>query len=148
MQKQVEQEMLELNDQFSKFLKTKGIKAKFKLAFSNMAESAKKQHEQDVKKFKEIKEKSIEENKDFVEFLQAKGIKAKFHVVVKNINRGIKEAPQKTAKQIANSKPLINNNVVKPTKTISAEELSNELNEFLKLKGLSNEYKVEIVETK
>ena len=148
MQKQVEQEMLELNNQFSEFLKTKGIKAKFKLAFSNMADSAKKQHAQDVKNFKEIKEKSIEENKDFVEFLQAKGIKAKFHVVVENIKRGIKEAPQKTAKQIANSKPSINNNVVKPTITISAEELSNELNEFLKLKGLSNEYKVEIVENK
>lgn len=147
MQKQVEQEMLELNNQFSEFLKTKGIKAKFKLAFSNMAESAKKQHEQYVKNFKEVKEKSIEENKDFVEFLQAKGIKAKFHVVVENIKRGIKEAPQKTAKQIANSKPLINN-VVKPTTTISAEELSNELNEFLKLKGLSKEYKVEIVENK
>ena len=148
MQKQVEQEMLELNNQFSEFLKTKGIKAKFKLAFTNMAESAKKQHEQDVKNFKEVKEKSIEENKDFVEFLQAKGIKAKFHVAVENIKRGIKEAPQKTARQIANSKPLINNKVVKPTTTISAEELNNELNEFLKLKGLSNEYKVEIVENK
>ena len=64
MPNKVEQEMLELNNQFSEFLKTKGIKAKFKLAFSNMAESAKKQHEQDVKKINEIKEKSIEENKD------------------------------------------------------------------------------------
>lgn len=148
MLNKVEQEMLELNNQFSDFLKTKGIKAKFKLAFTNMAESAKKQHQQDVKNFNEIKGKSMEENKDFVEFLQAKGIKAKFHVVVENIKRGIKEAPQKTAKQIENSKPVIHTNAVKPTKTITAEELSKEFNEFLKLKGLSNEYKVEIVENK
>ncbi len=143
MQKQVEQEMLELNNQFSEFLKTKGIKAKFKLAFNNMAESAKKQHEQDVKTFNEIKEKSKEENKDFVEFLQAKGIKAKFHVVVENIKKGIRESKEKTIQQIANS-----NNYVQPIKSITAEELNKEFNEFLKLKGLSNEYKVEIVETK
>ena len=147
MQKQVEQDMLELNNQFSEFLKTKGIKAKFKLAFANMAESAKKQHEQDVKNFNEIKAKSIEDNKDFVEFLHAKGIKAKFHVVIENIKRGVKEAPQKTAQQIANSKPVINTGVAKSVKTITADELSKEFNEFLKLKGLSSEYKVEIVET-
>ena len=148
MQKQVEQEMLELNNQFSEFLKTKGIKAKFKLAFSNMKEAAKKQHEQDVKNFNEIKTKSIEENKDFVEFLHAKGIKAKFHVVVENIKRGIKEAPQRTAQQIANSKSTINTSVIKPVTKITAEELNKEFNEFLRLKGLSNDYKVEIVETK
>ena len=143
MQKQVEQEMLELNNQFSEFLKTKGIKAKFKLAFSNMKESAKKQHEQDVKNFNEIKAKSIEENKDFVEFLHAKGFKAKFHVVVENIKKGIRESKEKTAQQIANSK-----NYVQSIKCITAEELNKEFNEFLKLKGLSNDYKVEIVEIK
>ena len=148
MQNKVEQEMLELNNQFSAFLKTKGIKAKFKLAFSNMAESAKKQHEQDVKTFNEVKEKSRQENKDFVEFLEAKGIKAKFHVVVENIKRGIKEAPQKTAQQIEKSRKLTNTNVVKSNEKITADQLSHEFNEFLRLKGLSTEYKVEIIETK
>ena len=141
-QKEVEQNMLELNNQFSEFLHTKGIKAKFKLAFSNMAESAKKQHEQDVKHFNEIKEKSKEENKDFVEFLHAKGIKAKFHVVVENIKKGIKEAPQKTKEQIANSKPTI----YKPNQQITANDLKREFNEFLKQKGLDSEYQVEIME--
>ena len=108
-----------------------------------MAESDKKQHEQEVKTFNEIKEKSKEENKDFVEFLQAKGIKAKFHVVVENVKKGIRESKEKTIQQIANS-----NNYVQPIKSINAEELNKEFNEFLKLKGLSNEYKVEIVETK
>lgn len=34
-------EINELNNQFVDFLKTKGIKAKFKLAFANMKESTK-----------------------------------------------------------------------------------------------------------
>lgn len=147
MQNQVEQEMLELNSQFSEFLKTKGIKAKFKLAIRNIVDSAKKQHQQDIKSFNEIKEKSKEENKDFVEFLEAKGIKAKFHVIVENIKRGIKETPQKTAQQIANSKPSINNMDKSITK-ITAKDLNKEFNEFLKAKGLSNDYIVEIVEVK
>lgn len=46
----------ELTNQFDEFLKTKGIKAKFKLAFENMKESTKAQHEQDVKNFNQIKE--------------------------------------------------------------------------------------------
>ena len=40
MQHQVEQEMLELNSQFSEFLKTIGIKAKFKLAIGKIVDSA------------------------------------------------------------------------------------------------------------
>jgi hypothetical protein len=43
-------------------------------------------------------------------FYAKKGIKVKFKVVVNNIKKGIKEAPQKTARQIANSKPNIANN--------------------------------------
>ena len=78
MQKQVEQEMLELNNQFSEFLKTKGIKAKFKLAFSNMKESAKKQHEQEVKNFNEIKTKSIINKED---------IETKYGIVTYNPNK-------------------------------------------------------------
>lgn len=144
-QKQVELEMNELNQQFSEFLHTKGIKAKFKLAFSNMAESAKKQHVEDVKNFNEIKNKSVEENKDFVEFIHAKGIKAKFNVVIENIKRGIKETPEKTAKQIAEAKVKSNHYGVKKEE-VTAEMLSLELNKFLKEKGLDSEFKVEIVE--
>ena len=40
--------MLKLNEQFSAFLHTKGITAKFKLEFHNMGESARKQHAVDV----------------------------------------------------------------------------------------------------
>ena len=47
-QQEIEQEMMELNDQFAAFLHTKGIAAKFKLAFNNMSESAKKQHAADL----------------------------------------------------------------------------------------------------
>lgn len=142
---QVEKEMLELNEQFSEFLHTKGLKAKFKLAFSNMAESARKQHVEDVKRFNEIKES--QDNKDFVEFLHTKGLKAKFHLVIENIKRGIKEAPQKTAKQIANAKanvPSYHKPIMK--EEVTAEMLAKEFNEFLKLKGLENQFKVEIVE--
>lgn len=144
-QNQIEQEMLELNEQFREFLHTKGIKAKFKLAFSNMAESTKKQHEQNIKNIKEIKESP--ENKDFIEFLHTKGIKAKFHLVIENIKRGIKEAPQRTARQIANSR--VNGNIshsIKYVKNedITSEMLAKEFNEFLKLKGLENQFKVEI----
>ncbi len=41
-QPEIEQGMLELNNQFAAFLHTKGIAAKFRLAFHNMSESAKK----------------------------------------------------------------------------------------------------------
>ena len=40
-------EVKELNEQFVEFLHTKGIKAKFKLAFTNMKESTKVQHQKD-----------------------------------------------------------------------------------------------------
>jgi hypothetical protein len=143
--KQVELEMEELNKQFSEFLHTKGFVAKFKLAFNNMAESAKKQHEKDVKNFNEIKAKSAEDNKDFVDFLHAKGIKAKFNVVVENIKRGIKEAPQKTQEQIAKSKYNGSNKVTVNNRTLTQEELTKEFNEFLKLKGLNTECIVEII---
>lgn len=141
--KQTEQEMIELNKQFTEFLHTKGIVAKFKLAFSNMKESTIKQHEKDVKNFNEIK--NSQENKDFVEFLHAKGIKAKFHVVVENIKRGIKEAPLKTQQQITNSKYNASKSETVNYKTITAEELTKQFNEFLELKGLSKDYRVEII---
>ena len=138
---------MELNQQFTEFLHTKGIKSKFKLAFSKMAESARKQHEKDVKNFNEIK--NSQENKDFVEFLHTKGIKAKFHLVIENIKRGIKEAPEKTAKQIANTRANVYNSYSRKqvnNEEITAEMLAKEFNEFLKLKGLESKFKVEISE--
>ena len=40
-QQEIEQEMLELNEQFSAFLRTKGIKAKYKLVVENIKKDAK-----------------------------------------------------------------------------------------------------------
>ena len=100
-QQEIEQEMLELNDQFAEFLHTKGIAAKFKLAFNNMGESAIKQHAADVAEFEALKAQSAEDNKDFAEFLRTKGIKAKYKLVVENIKKGAKAAPANTAAQIA-----------------------------------------------
>ena len=54
-QQEIEQEILELNKQFSAFLHAKGITARFKLALNNMSESAKKQHSADVAEFEAIK---------------------------------------------------------------------------------------------
>lgn len=143
-QKKVEKEMLELNKQFSEFLHTKGIKAKFKLAFANMAESAKKQHEIDVQNFNEIK--NSQENKDFIEFLHTKGIKAKFKLVIENIKKGIKEAPEKTAEQIAKSRANVTYNTRINNEEVTAEMLAKEFNEFLRLRGLESQFKVEILD--
>ena len=133
----MENQVKEVNEQFQEFLQTKGIKAKFKLAFENMKENTKSQHEQDVKQFNEIKQKSIEENKDFVEFLHTKGLKAKINLVIENIKKGAREANANTKAQIEKSKQLS-----KPT--YSADTLTKEFNEFLKLKGLSDKYVVTI----
>ena len=100
-QQEIEQEMLELNDQFSAFLHTKGIAAKFKLAFNNMSDSAKKQHAADIAEFEAVKAQSVEDNKEFAEFLAAKGIKAKYKLVIENIKKSAKSASANTAAQIA-----------------------------------------------
>ena len=129
----------ELTNQFDEFLKTKGIKAKFKLAFENMKESTKAQHEQDVKNFNQIKEQSIEDNKEFYEFLHTKGLKAKIKLVIENIKKGAQESREKTKEQIAKSKELGN-----PNRVISEEQMSKEFNAFLKQKGLDKKYIVTI----
>lgn len=98
-EQEIEQEMLELNDQFAAFLHTKGIVAKFKLAFNNMSESAKKQHAADVAEFEAVKAQSAEDNKEFAEFLRTKGIKAKYKLVVENLKKGMADAPANTAAQ-------------------------------------------------
>ena len=86
----------DVTEQFSEFLKTKGLTAKFKLAFENMKESAKIQHANDVEAFNELKRQSAEDNKDFVEFLHTKGLKAKVRLVIENIKKGAKESKEKT----------------------------------------------------
>lgn len=157
-QAEIEQEMLELNEQFSAFLHTKGITAKFKLAFSDMAESARKQHEADVAQFEAVKAQSAEDNKEFVEFLHTKGIKAKFHLVIENIKKGAKEAPQNTAAQIAKVHAQTQAGITQAhaygnphgttPKDYTAESLADEFNAFLKSKGLDSQYTVVITEEK
>lgn len=129
-----------LNEEFIEFLKTKGFKAKVKLAVENIKENTKTQHEADVKSFNEIKAKSIEENKDFVEFLKTKGIKAKFKLVVENIKKGAKESRVKVKEQIEASKHI------SAPKVLTTEDLSKEFNNFLKSKGLSDKYTVVVEE--
>lgn len=148
-QKKVEKEMLELNKQFSEFLHTKGIKAKFKLAFANMAESAKKQHEIDVQNFNEIK--NSQENKDFIEFLHTKGIKAKFKLVIENIKKGAATSRETTARNIAKVRAETQASIArvngKPTNIVyTAQTLEEEFNQFLKSKGLDSKYTVTITE--
>ena len=154
-QKEIELEMTELNEQFSAFLHTKGIKAKFKLAFNNMSESAKKQHASDVAEFEAVKAKSAEDNKEFAEFLRTKGIKAKYKLVVENIKNGAKAAPNNTAAQIAKVKADTQaavaraNALGKPGAAVvevSAVTLEDEFNAFLKSKGLYGKYTVSVTE--
>lgn len=132
LQEQEAKEVKELNEQFVEFLKTKGICAKFKLAFHDMAESTKKQHQADVESFKQVKEKSIEENREFYEFLHTKGFKAKVKLVIENIKQGAKEAKNK------------------PVNSYSVKEvnLEKELELFLKSKNLDKKYTIKIEEIK
>lgn len=150
---QIQQEITEVNNQFNEFLKTKGLVAKFKLAFNNMAESARKQHQQDVENFNKVKQQSAEQNKDFNEFLHTKGLKAKFNLVIENIKKGAREASQKTAAQIAKVNAQTSAQIAKtrtPVVTtpanISAQTLTDEFNEFLKSKGLADKYTVVVTE--
>ena len=139
--KQLENEVKDVNYQFVEFLHTKGIKAKFKLVFENMKESAKAQHEKDVAQFNEVKRRSAEENKEFVEFLHTKGFKAKVKLVIENIKMDAKESRAKTKEAIEKSKQLAN-----PYRSYTASDLSSEFNAFLKSKGLDTKYTVTIEE--
>ena len=153
-QQEIEQEMLELNEQFSTFLHTKGIKAKFKLAFNNMSESTKKQHAADVAEFEAVKARSAQDNKEFAEFLRTKGIKAKYKLVIENIKSGAKAAPANTAAQIARVKAetqaaVAHANTIgngQASIDVSAATLENEFNAFLKHKGLDGRYTVSVTE--
>lgn len=146
-QQEIEQEMTELNEQFGAFLHTKGITAKFKLAFDSIAESAHRQHEADKREFAAVKAQSMEENKDFVEFLHTKGIQAKWKLIVENIKKGAKEAPENTAIQIASIKAETDANIANAgVHGYTAESLSKEFNAFLKAKGLDTKYAVVVTE--
>jgi len=153
-QKEIELEMLELNDQFAAFLHTKGIAAKFKLAFNNIGESAKRQHAADVAEFEAVKAQSAEDNKEFAEFLRTKGIKAKYKLVIENIKKGAKAAPANTAAQIAKVRAETNNAVAQANAIgksqsatdLSAANLEAEFNAFLKSKGLDGKYIVSVTE--
>ena len=154
-QQELEQEMSELNDQFAAFLHTKGIVAKFKLAFNNIGESARKQHEADVAEFEAVKAQSAEDNKEFAEFLRTKGIKAKYKLVIENIKNGAKTAPANTAAQIAKVQSetkasveranALGTNGILVTE-VSSATLENEFNAFLKSKGLDGKYTVSVTE--
>lgn len=152
-----QQEMLELNEQFRAFLHTKGIGAKFKVAFANMQQAANKQHEADKSNFEAIKAQSAEDNKEFVEFLHTKGLKAKYNLVVENIKNNAKTLPYDTAAQIekinAQAQGAISrantykNSYGKVTsEPYTIESLANEFNDFLKAKGLDGKYTVCITE--
>ena len=153
-QQEIEQEMRELNEQFSAFLHTKGITAKFKLAFKNMSESAKKQHAADVAEFEAVKARSAEDNKEFAEFLRTKGMKAKYKLVVENIKKGAKASPANTAAQIAKVQAETQAAVARanamgklePATEVSAANLEAEFNAFLKAKGLDGKYTVSVTE--
>lgn len=143
-QAQIEKELLELNEQFSKFLKTKGIKAKFKLAFENMKESMHNQHIKDVEQINAIKES--EENKQFIEFIHTKGIKAKFKLVIENIKKGAKESRAKTFQSIAKVQAKTQRSIANVGVNYNAQTLEEDFNNFLKSKGLDTKYRVNIVE--
>ena len=144
-----QQEMATLNEQFGEFLRTKGIVAKFKLAFANMGASLEAQREADRARMEEIK--NSEENRQFVQFLQTKGFKAKFNLVIENIKKGAREANERTQAQIAATKARTQASIdaarnVGVAPVYTAQTLEEEFNAFLKSKGLDGKYTVVITE--
>ena len=141
----------EITKQFEEFCHTKGIVAKFKVAFEQMGENAHRQHEQDEANIEAVK--NSEENKEFREFLHTKGFKAKCRLVIENIKKGAANANADTAKKLdelhartqANIRAHSVNQSAKPAE-YSAEQLAAEFNAFLKERGLDEKYAVQIVE--
>ena len=141
----------EIAKQFDEFCKTKGIVAKFKVAFEQMGDNARRQHEQDKANLEAVK--NSEENKEFREFLHTKGFKAKCRLVIENIKKGAANANADTARKLdalhAKTQASIRAHSVNAGATpaeYSAEELSKEFNAFLKERGLDDKYAVQIVE--
>ena len=141
----------EITKQFEEFCKTKGIVAKFKVAFEQMDENARRQKEQDKANIEAVK--NSEENKEFKEFLHTKGFKAKCRFVIESMKKSAKNANADTAKKLdelhAKTQASIHAHRVtpnaKPTE-YSAEQLAAEFNAFLKERGLDEKYAVQIVE--
>lgn len=152
-QAETQAELEELNACFSEFLHTKGIGARFRLAFANMKESAKRQHAEDVARLEAVKAESAEQNADFIAFLKAKGFKAKLRLVIEGIKRGAANASKNTAAQIAKVKADTAASVARagvgtqaaPTE-ISAEELAAEFNKYLAKRGLDGKFTLTVVE--
>ena len=141
----------EIAKQFDEFCKTKGIVAKFKVAFEQMGENAHRQHEQDKANIEAVK--NSEENKEFKEFLHTKGFKAKCRLVIENIKKGAANANADTARKLdelhAKTQASIRAHSVNPTAKpaeYSAEQLAAEFNAFLNERGLDEKYAVQIVE--
>ncbi|MDE6668008.1 MAG: hypothetical protein K2K38_06680 [Clostridia bacterium] len=133
----------EISKQFEEFCHTKGIAAKFKVAFANMAENTRKQAAADKAQLEEVKCQSAEANPEFTELLHTKGFKAKVKLIIENIKKGAKESNERVRQQIEQAKHGVPQ-VVTPSYT--AEELSREFNAFLKAKGLDGKYVVEITD--
>lgn len=154
----------EISRQFEEFCHTKGIAAKFKVAFANMSESTRKQKEADKAQLEEVKRQSAEANPEFTEFLHTKGFKAKVKLIIANLKKGCKEAPAKTAAAIDGISAQTKANIARAQASVyrttagygathgvkvtdaseyTADELAREFNEFLKSKGLDN-YIVEV----
>ena len=141
----------EITKQFEEFCHTKGIIAKFRVAFEQMGENARRQKEQDKANIEAVK--NSEENKEFKEFLHTKGFKAKCRLVIENIKKGAKNANADTAKKLDELHAKTQTNIrahsasqsAKPA-GYSAEELAEEFNAFLKERGLDEKYAVQIVE--
>lgn len=139
----------EISKQFEEFCHTKGIVAKFKVAFEQMGENARRQKEQDKANIEAVK--NSEENKEFREFLHTKGFKAKCRLVIENIKKGAANANAETARKIdelhaktqANACAHSANFGAKPA-DYSAEQIAAEFNAFLKERGLDEKYSVEI----
>ena len=141
----------EITKQFEEFCHTKGIVAKFKVAFEQMGENAHRQHEQDKANIEAVK--NSEENKEFKEFLHTKGFKAKCRLVIENIKKGAANANADTARKLdelhAKTQASIRAHSVTPgakPAEYSAEQLAAEFNAFLKERGLDEKYAVQIVE--
>ena len=155
----------EISKQFEEFCHAKGLVAKFKLAFAQMGENARKQAAADKAQLEEVKRQSAENNPEFTEFLHTKGFKAKVKLIIANLKKGCKEAPVKTAAAVDGISAQTKANIAKAQANVyrttagyggnpygaktkdaseySADELAREFNEFLKSKGLDG-YMVEV----
>lgn len=141
----------EITKQFEEFCVAKGIVAKFKVAFEQLGDNARRQHAQDKANIEAAK--NSEENKEFREFLLTKGFKTKCRLVIENIKKGAENANAETARKLdelhAKTQTSIRaHSAVSAAKhaEYSAEELSKEFNAFLHERGLDEMYTVRIEE--